>query len=63
MDTVSATTQHRASRTAEALSCIKRHLPTLRKLYAASPTRRTRLMLKEFEMLLQRSEQSSNNGG
>jgi hypothetical protein len=63
MDKDSDTTQHTPSRTDEALSCIKRHLPTLRKLYAASPTRRTRLMLKEFEMLLLRSEQSSNNGG
>lgn len=61
MDKLSETIEHRSRRNAEALACIKRHLPTLRKVYAASGSRQTRLMLKEFEMLVQDTERISND--
>jgi hypothetical protein len=63
MDKVSETTRQTPSRIAEALECIKRHLPTLREVYATSGSRRTRLMLKEFEMLVQESERISKDRG
>jgi hypothetical protein len=61
MDKLSEITRQTPSRGTEALECIKRHLPTLRKAYAALGSRRTRLMLKEFEMLVQQSERINND--
>jgi hypothetical protein len=42
---------------ATALACVKRHLPTLRQAYRHSGSRAMRLMLKDFELVVQRSEQ------
>jgi hypothetical protein len=52
------TTTHlpREDRQTDALECIKRHLPTLRHAYQQFGSRQMRLMLKEFERLVQEHE-------
>jgi hypothetical protein len=40
----------------DALECIKRHLPTLRRAYQHFGSRQMRFMLKEFERLVQEHE-------
>jgi hypothetical protein len=55
---LSQTTTHlpREDRQADALECVKRHLPTLRHAYQRFGSRQMRLMLKEFERLVQEHE-------
>jgi hypothetical protein len=58
MATQSTTTRLSADDDAtRVLRCIKHHLPTLREAYRYSGSRKMRLLLKDFELIVQRSEQ------
>jgi hypothetical protein len=55
---ISPTTTRRADENhlMDVLECVKRHLPTLRHAYQHFGSRQMRLMLKEFERLVQEHE-------